>query len=63
MPRDGTGHSKQPLPTTNGLQMDMSTNGHHQTVNTKIRLLIFFVVINGEAPYNQQKQDCELTGA
>ena len=30
-------------------------------VNTEIRLIIFFVVIDGEALYSQQKQDWELT--
>ena len=30
-------------------------------VNTKIRLIIFFAAKNGEALYNQQKQDWELT--
>ena len=32
-------------------------------VNTKIRLIIFFVAKDGEALYNQQKQDQELTVA
>ena len=30
-------------------------------INTKIRLIIFFVVKDGEAIYSQQKQDQELT--
>ena len=30
-------------------------------VNTKIRLIIFFAVKDGEALYSQQKQDWELT--
>ena len=29
---------------------------HHQMVNTKIRLIIFFAVKDGEALYSQQKQ-------
>ena len=29
-------------------------------VNTKIRLIIFFAAREGEALYNQQKQDWEL---
>ena len=37
-----------------------STHGHHQTVNTKIRLIMFFVAKDGEALYSQQKQDQEL---
>ena len=38
-------------------------NGHHQMVNTKIRLIIFFAAKYGEALYSQQKQDQELTVA
>ena len=30
---------------------DNSTHGHHQMVNTKIRLIIFFAVKDGEALY------------
>ena len=40
-----------------------STHGHHQMVNTEIRLIIFFAAKNGEALYSQQKQDQELTVA
>ena len=32
-------------------------------VNTKIRLIIFFATKDGEALFNQQKQDRELTGS
>ena len=42
---------------------DDSTYGQHQMVNTKIRLVIFFAVKDGEALYSQQKQDWELTAA
>ena len=42
---------------------DDSTLGHHQMVNTEIRLIIFFAVKEGEALYSQQKQDQELTVA
>ena len=38
-------------------------DGHHQMVNTKIRLIIFFTAKDGEALYSQQKQDPELTVA
>ena len=38
-------------------------HGHHQTANTKIRLITFFVAKDGEAVYSQQKQDLELTVA
>ena len=34
---------------------------HHQTVNTEIRLIIFFAAKDGEALYSQQKHDQELT--
>ena len=39
------------------------THGHHQMVNTKVRLIIFFAAKEGEALYSQQKQDRELTVA
>ena len=38
-------------------------NGHHQMINTKIILIIFFVAKDGEALYSQQKQYWELTVA
>ena len=38
-----------------------STHGHHQIVNTEIRLIIFFAAKDGAALYSQQKQDQELT--
>jgi len=41
----------------------MTTHGHHQMVNTKIRLIIFFAAKDGETRYSQQKQDRELTVA
>ena len=40
-----------------------STHGHHQMVNTKIRLITLFTAKDGEALYSQQKQDQELTVA
>ena len=39
---------------------DDSTHGHHQMVNTKIRLIMFFAVKDEDALYSQQKQDLEL---
>ena len=39
------------------------THGHHQMVNTKIRLIIFFAAKDEEALYNQQNQDREQTVA
>ena len=41
----------------------MSIHGHHQMVNTEIRLIIFFAAKDGEALHNQPKQDWELTVA
>ena len=40
-----------------------STHGHHQMVNTEIRLIIFFAAKDGEALYSQNKQDQEITVA
>ena len=57
-PRERTGHSKHPLPTT---QEAASTHEHHQMVNIEIRLITLFAVEDGEALYNLQKQDQELT--
>ena len=37
-------------------------HGHHQMVNTEIRLIIFLAAEDGEALYSQQK-DQELTVA
>ena len=47
-------------PSSNKTRED-STYGHHQMVNTEIRLIIFFAAKDGEALYSQQKQDGELT--
>ena len=49
LPRKRTGHSEHPLPTTQD-----STRGHHQMVNTEIRLITFFAAEGGEALYSQQ---------
>ena len=49
-------------PSFNNTRED-STHGHHQMVNTEIRLIIFFAAKDGEALYTQQKQDQELTVA
>ena len=47
-------------PSFNNTRED-STHGHHQMVNTEIKLIIFFAAKDGEALYSQQKQDQELT--
>ena len=49
-------------PSSNNTRED-STHGHHQMVNTEIRLIVFFAAKDGEALYSQQKQDQELTVA
>ena len=50
------------VPASNNTRED-STIGHHQMVNTEIRLIIYFAAKDGEALYSQQKQDWELTVA
>ena len=57
--RERTGHSKHPLPRT----QEKTSHGHHQMVNTKIRLIIFFAAEDGEDLYSQQKPDQELAVA
>ena len=49
-------------PSSNNTREDC-IHGHHQMVNTKIRLIIFFAAKDGEALYSKQKQDQELTVA
>ena len=49
-------------PSSNNTRED-STHEHHQMVNTKIRLIIFFAAKDGETLHNHQKQDWELTMA
>ena len=53
--------SKQ-TPSSNNTWED-STHEHHQTVNTKMKFIIFFAAKDGEALYSQQKQHWELTVA
>ena len=55
-------HWSQQTPSSNNTRED-STHGHHQVVNTEIRLITFFVAKDGEALHSQQKQDRELTVA
>ena len=59
MPREHTSYGKYPLQNAR----DDSAHGHHQMVNTEIRLIIFFTAKDGEALYSQPKQDLELTVA
>ena len=53
LPRERTGHSKHPLPTTQEKTLHMDIT----------RLIILFAAKDGEALYSQQKQDQELTVA
>ena len=55
-------HLSWQTPSSNNTIED-STHGHHQLVNTEIRLIIFFTDKDGEALYSQQKQDQDLTVA
>ena len=55
-------HTGQQTPSSNNTRDD-STREHHQMVNTKIRLIVFFAAKDGEALHRQQKQDLELTVA
>ena len=59
LPREHTG---QQTPSSNNTRED-SIHGHHQIVNTEIRLIIFFAAKDGEALYSQQEEDWELTVA
>ena len=55
-------HWSQQTPTSNNTGNN-STHGHHQMVNGKIRLIIFFAGEDGEALQGQQKArlraDCD----
>ena len=51
-----------PYDSSNNTRADF-THGQHQTVNTEIRLIVFFAVKDGEGLYSKQKQDPELTMA
>ena len=53
MPRDYTGHNKHPLPITQDTTLHIEVTRW----STEIRLIIFFAAKDGEALYNQQKQD------
>ena len=55
-------HWSKQTPSLNNTRED-STHGHHQVVNSEMRLVIFFAAIDGEGLYSQQKQDQELTVA
>ena len=60
LPRDA--ERSYQTPSSNNTR-DNSACGHHQMVNTEIKLIIFFAAKDGEALYSQQKHDRELTVA
>ena len=54
------------LPTTQATALFARVHeqhGHHQMVNTEIKLVILFAAQDGAVPYYQKKQDQELTVA
>ena len=55
-------HWSLQTPSSNNTGED-SPHGHHQMVNTEIRLIILSAAKDGEALYSQRKQDQELTVA
>ena len=57
--REHAGHSKHPFPTT----QEMTAHGHHQMVNTEIRLCSLQPKMEKLLLYHQQKQELELTVA
>ena len=62
LPKEHTGHSKHPLPTTQEKTLHMDIT-RLTMVNTEIKLTILYAVKDGEALNSQQKQDWELTVA
>ena len=57
LPRECTGHSKHPLPTTQERTLNVDITYHQYWSQTDL----FFAAKDGEALYSQQKQDWELT--
>ena len=53
LPREHINHSNT---LSNNTREDFA-RGHHQMVNTEIRLIILFATKHGKALYSQQKQD------
>ena len=51
----GRTHWSEQSPSSNNTR-DNSTYGHHQMVNTEIRLIIFFAAKGGEALYSQKNK-------
>ena len=55
-------HWSQQTPSSNNTKED-STHGHHQMVNTEIRLIIFFAAKDGEALQSAKKKKKKRQGA
>ena len=55
-------HWSEQTPSSNNTRED-SAHGHHQMIDTEVRLIIFFAAEDREALNNQQKLDRELTVA
>ena len=55
-------HWSEQTSSSNNTRED-STRGHHQMVNTEIRLIILFAAKDGKTLYSWQKQDLEVTVA
>ena len=55
-------HWSKQTPSSNN-KREGSTHGHHQMVNTEIKLIIFFAAKDGDAPYSWLKQNRDLTVA
>ena len=55
-------HWSVQTPPSNNTRDD-TIHGHHQVINTEIRLIIFFAAKDGEVLFSEQKQDWELTVA
>ena len=60
LPTECNDRSKHPLATT---QEKTLHTDHHQMINSKIRLIMFFAAKEGDTLESQQKQDWELTVA
>ena len=54
LPRGCTRHGKYPPSTTQEMTLHQE---HHHTVNTEIRLIMFFAAKDGKTLYSQQKQE------
>ena len=63
LPRERTGDSKHPLPTTQEKTLHMDITRRSTLKLSIIRLIIFSAAKGGDALYSQQKKDQELTVA